>query len=393
MGQIRQFFQNLSLRKSIIVYITVFAFIGILLSAFTASSCNILKTRIRASYPMSTKKYYLTTEEGEHLGDGAYIGTDFPDLSKKDEMFVSLLEIIPVVATPIYSALCIMIAALLFYRNKLKRPLAELKAASEKISNNDLDFSISYENKDELGRLCASFEVMRSALANNFAGMWRQVEERKQLNAAFAHDLRTPLTVLKGYDEMLQTSSDRITQETAVTMGKHILRLERYVVSMSNLQRLEDAQPVYAEVLWQEFSAALEENAYILCSRGNKKLLFQNRVTSKQLILDRSFVSQVCNNLISNAIRYADTTVTLDVEETDEGLLLTVSDDGKGFSKETLVKAANPYFTEEKNHAEHFGLGLYICKLLCEHHGGYLKLKNLDNGAEAAAFFRSPNCR
>jgi hypothetical protein len=112
MGKIRLFFQNLSLRKSIIVYITVFAFVGVLLSAFTASSCNILKTRIRASYPISTEKYYLTTERGEQLGDGAYIGTDFPELSKKDEMFVSLLEIIPVAATPIYSALCIIIAAL-----------------------------------------------------------------------------------------------------------------------------------------------------------------------------------------------------------------------------------------------------------------------------------------
>ena len=79
MGKIRLFFQNLSLRKSIIVYITVFAFVGVLLSAFTASSCNILKTRIRASYPISTEKYYLTTERGEQLGDGAYIGTDFPD--------------------------------------------------------------------------------------------------------------------------------------------------------------------------------------------------------------------------------------------------------------------------------------------------------------------------
>ena len=95
---------------------------------------------------------------------------------------------------------CIIAAALLFYRNKLKKPLAELMAASEKISNNDLDFSIEYDSKDELGQLCTSFEIMRTALANNFTEMWRQVEERKQLNAAFAHDLRTPLTVLKGYD-------------------------------------------------------------------------------------------------------------------------------------------------------------------------------------------------
>ena len=116
-------------------------------------------------------------------------------------------------------------------------------AASEKISNNDLDFSIEYDSKDELGQLCTSFEIMRTALANNFTEMWRQVEERKQLNAAFAHDLRTPLTVLKGYNEMLQASDNPQTRETAVTMGKHILRMETYVSSMSNLRRLEDTQP------------------------------------------------------------------------------------------------------------------------------------------------------
>ena len=60
---------------------------------------------------------------------------------------------------------------------------------------------------------------MRSTLESNFSEMWRQMEERKQLNAAFAHDLRTPLTVLKGYDEMLQSSSDSITRDIAETMG------------------------------------------------------------------------------------------------------------------------------------------------------------------------------
>ena len=136
---------------------------------------------------------------------------------------------------PIYSAFCIIAAALLFYRNRLKKPLAELRAASEKIANNDLDFSIDYDSNDELGQLCASFEIMRTTLADNFSKMWRQVEERKALNAAFAHDLRTPLTVLKGYNEMLQASENSQTRETAATMGKHISRMENYVSSMSNL--------------------------------------------------------------------------------------------------------------------------------------------------------------
>lgn len=129
------------------------------------------------------------------------------------------------------------------YRNKLKEPLIKLRVASENIANNDLDFRVDYHSKDELGQLCVSFEIMRSTLESNFSEMWRQMEERKQLNAAFAHDLRTPLTVLKGYDEMLQSSSDSITRDIAETMGKHIFRLERYVDSMSQLHRLEDARP------------------------------------------------------------------------------------------------------------------------------------------------------
>lgn len=98
--------------------------------------------------------------------------------------------------------------------------------------------------KKGLGELCSSFETMRFTLANNFSEMWRQMEERKQLNAAFAHDLRTPLTVLKGYNEILQSNHDPITKSTAATMRKHIFRLERYVDSMSHLRRLEDAQPI-----------------------------------------------------------------------------------------------------------------------------------------------------
>jgi signal transduction histidine kinase len=288
---------------------------------------------------------------------------------------------------------CIIAAALLFYRNKLKKPLAELMAASEKISNSDLDFSIEYDSKDELGQLCTSFEIMRTTLANNFSEMWRQVEERKQLNAAFAHDLRTPLTVLKGYNEMLQTSEHIQTRETATTMGKHISRMETYVSSMSNLQRMEDTQPEYKLISLQSFLSSLYESVNIVCAQNGKTLLLQNEVSIPQLSLDSSFVSQVCNNLISNAVRYAGNTVTLSFTLENGGLLLSVSDDGKGFDKNNLHKVTAPYFTEETDHSEHFGLGLYICKLLCEHHGGYLKIDNISNGAKVSAFFKSPLCR
>ena len=159
----------------------------------------------------------MTNERGERLGNGSYIGRDIVPLSPEDQQIIDVLRVLPSITTPLYSALCILAAALLFYRNKLKRPLAELLCASEKISHKDLNFTVSSNSNDELGQLCVSFETMRAALAHNFSEMWWQMEERKQLNAAFAHDLRTPLTVLKGYNEMLQVSGDEQTQSTAVT--------------------------------------------------------------------------------------------------------------------------------------------------------------------------------
>lgn len=262
------------------------------------------------------------------------------------------------------SALCIVAAALIFYHGKLKEPLAKLKAASEKIAENDLDFRIEYLSDDELGQLCRSFEMMRRTLADNFSDMWRQVEERKRLHAAFAHDLRTPLTVLKGYDEILQESGETATQETALIMAKHISRLERYVDSMGNLSRLEDVQPQSDGSGVEEHVTALAHDAEILGGRHHKNIKVRNDVSDAAVCVDWSFVEQVSNNLISNALRYAVSDIEAVYAGDADGLSVSVTDDGRGFSKEVLHKALTPYFTEEKDRAEHFGLGLYICKIL-----------------------------
>ena len=382
--------QNLSLRKSLVLYIVLFVMFALALSIMTASVCETVADKINEKYPNTGEKYYLTNEQGERLGEGTYIYKELPVLNEQDEQLLAILDLLPTVTPPIYSAFCIIAAALLFYKNKLKKPLAELRAASEKIANNDLDFSIDYDNNDELGQLCASFEIMRTTLADNFSKMWRQVEERKALNAAFAHDLRTPLTVLKGYNEMLQASENPQTQETAAIMGKHISRMESYVSSMSNLRRMEDAQPEYKLIDLQTVASSLYDSAKIVCAKNGKELILQNDMPVSQLSLDGAFVSQVSNNLISNAVRYARTTVTISFVLHDNGLLLSVSDDGKGFDKNSLQKATSPYYTEESNHSEHFGLGLYICKLLCEHHNGYLKIENTTTGAKVSAYFKSP---
>ena len=371
MDKIKKMWCNLSLRKSIILYISAFVILAILLSAGTATLCNNATKTIESKYPPTGEKYYLTNENGERLGDGNYIGVAPVAMSEKDQRLLSICEVAPIIATPIYSALCIITATLLFYRNKLKKPLTELKAASEMISNNNLDFSIKYDSKDELGELCSSFETMRFTLANNFSEMWRQMEERKQLNAAFAHDLRTPLTVLKGYNEILQSNHDPITKSTAVTMGKHIFRLERYVDSMSHLRRLEDAQPISDKSNISGYVTAIADSARILCEQSGKTLSIQNNISDIPIGIDYTFVSQVNNNLISNAIKYSFdlSKIDLNVIKEESDIIFRLQDFGIGISKEDIDKIYNPFY--RSNPSEHprikgTGLGLSIVNRLSD---------------------------
>lgn len=89
------------------------------------------------------------------------------------------------------------------FTNKLKRPIQELKMASQMIAEEDLDFHMAYENEDEMGMLCREFERMRGQLEENNRRLWQMIEDERVLRAAIAHDIRSPLAIMRGYQEML----------------------------------------------------------------------------------------------------------------------------------------------------------------------------------------------
>ena len=284
------------------------------------------------------------------------------------------------------AAIC---CAVWFYRRKLKRPLQILDDASARIAADRLDFTVAYDSRDEMGRLCASFGKMRSALLENQRATWRQMEERGRLNAAFSHDMRTPLTVLKGHAGMLLSAlpGEALTQEEireeVATMAHHIQRLESYVDAMTRLRRLEDLEIRREAVDRREFLAALRDTADML--RGEKELAWEIRGDVRWRI-DRQAVAQVCENLLVNAFRHSRSAVRVKISAESGTLCVVVSDDGRGFSRRALERAAEPFYREASG--GRMGLGLYICRLLCERHGGSLSLcNNAEGGAVACASF------
>jgi signal transduction histidine kinase len=139
------------------------------------------------------------------------------------------------------------------------------------------------------------------------------------------------------------------------------------------------------ETRFNDLCEELKNISFILTDE--KKLNFSGG-GSDTLIVDVPAVSQGYENIVSNAVRYAKYEINITCEVKDGILSIIVADDGQGFTPQALKNAAEPFFRDDKklSDSSHFGIGLYICRLLCEKHGGTLTIENAGGGKVTASF-------
>ena len=307
-----------------------------------------------------------------------------------------------------------------FYRRYIAEPLASLGAAADRIAAQDLDFEVAPVRGRELGRLAGVMERMREALFDAYRELWRTAEDRRRLNAAFAHDLRTPVTVLKGTVEMAQTreraaapslgdavdaEQDDARDEAAsardealVVIAEQVERLERYAAAMAQATKLEDRTVALEAVSARAAAEALERQAgsYVASCGKHRELVFlagdglRARFTTEEgedpdrhsdaFMLDLQVVEEAVGNVLSNACAHAANRIGLTVDVNAAGsLVVIVEDDGSGFSSEALRHGCDAFYSEQKS-AEHFGLGLNVASVLARLHGGDIVLANAPGG-------------
>lgn len=284
------------------------------------------------------------------------------------------------------------------WENSLWKQYDSINDLGNVIVENGLMWMNSMWRQQVDGRLCQSFEEMRQELVCNKENMWKLVDRQKELNAAFAHDLRTPLTVLKGYTDFLaryipegKVSQEKM-QDTLELMSDHIKRLERYSYTMKEVRGIDEV-PLRAEDMALEgIQSKIGEVVFALNQIGDIWIDYARSDTECEIYADDSLIVEVLENLLSNAIRYARTKIQVmdDYDAASSELILAVRDDGPGFAKEQMRKALRPYYKEYEDDAkdEHFGIGLHICRQLCRKHGGTLDIANsVEGGAIATASF------
>ena len=310
------------------------------------------------------------------------IDSGFSTLRPKQQLLYRVTGISMVVLPFVYSIAGIMLCARWFYRRELWPPIQVLADATKHIREQDLDFMVDYNRNDELGRLCIAFEEMRQALYNNNRQLWNMIEQRRILQASVAHDLRNPIAIVEGYVEYMQQCladgnlNEEELQHTLSNLAITAKRLEHYTDYIRDLNAIEETETKYSVVQLPDFLRSATESLLLLAEQHSLEIAYHSNISECQVKLDEQIFYRIVENIFSNAIRYARSKVSFRYSITDDMLIITISDDGKGFSKAMLRKKNTFLYSDDKT-GEHMGLGLATSRVLSQKHGGSLELSNI----------------
>lgn len=392
MGKIKETFKKMSLKKSLLVLAVFCLSLVAVLSIVTILKCSDIRQEILDTRPIIITDYIIDDTNKNDMEDNNGV-TATPqkythgELSKENQVYYWCITILMVSLPIAYIVIASFMVAKLYYKWKLQIPLENLKNGMDYISQQDLDFQIPYTSHDELGQLCDTFEHMKNEIYKSNRKMWNMLQERKALTASVSHDLRTPITVINGYLEYLEkliekgTLTNDTLQITIKNMAEAADRLKRYVECVKDVQRIEDIEIKKENYDLKELIANITKEFSILAAQKNKKVVTQDFSKSACISTDKAMLSKILENIFDNALRFSSEKIVLSIKEKEEYLYFSIQDDGVGFTAEEL-KSATSFFFSSSTNGGNFGIGLSICKILCEKLGGDMYL---DNNAEHGA--------
>ena len=388
MGKIKNTFQKMSLKKSLVMLaalclggVSILSIITILI--FSDMQQKILDTRPIVVTDYTMKNYEETGSETTVVPQ-KYI---YKELSKDNQIYYWIVTILMVILPVIYIIAASLMVAKFYYKLKLQIPLENLKNGMYHISQQDLDFQIQYTTDDELGKLCDTFECMRNEIHKSNCKMWDMLQARKALTASISHDLRTPITVVNGYLDYLEKSMERkmlteeLLQTTIKNMAGAMSRLERYVDCVKDIQKMEEIEIRKEQYNLKEIIADITREFSVLAAQYGRKLIIHDLSQDAFIETDKDMLSKILENIFDNALRFSTDKIVLSIDEKKDYICFSIQDDGVGFTAEELNSATSFFYSSPTN-GGNFGIGLSICKILCEKLGGNMCLgNNFDCGA------------
>ena len=261
-------------------------------------------------------------------------------------------------------------------------PLVKLRKATQNIKEGNLDFVLEVEGKDEFSQLCQDFEEMRKRLKESTEEKILMDKENKELISNISHDLKTPITAVKGYVEGIMDG----VADTPEKMNRYV----RTIYNKTNeMDHLINELTFYSKIdtnripytfsklnVEDHFSDCAEELGLEMETKGIE-LVYANYVEKDvQVIADGEQIRRVIHNIVSNAIKYMEKPkgiIQLRVKDVGDFIQVEIEDNGKGIAAKDLPYIFDRFYRTDvsRNSSKGgSGIGLSIVKKIMEDHGG-----------------------
>jgi signal transduction histidine kinase len=262
------------------------------------------------------------------------------------------------------------------------KPLKKLEEGTKKIKNGDLDFNIISTSKDELGRVCNSFEKMRVELKSSIEKQVQYEENRKELISNISHDLKTPITAIKGYSQGIidgvantEEKRDRYLQ-VIYAKSKDMDRLidQLFLFSKLDLNRLPfEMKVVAAKPYFDHFIEDIEVELQVM----GIHLSYKNQIDEEtKIIVDEQNLKRALTNIVQNSVKYMKKDhkkIDIHIEEIGDTIEVCIRDNGIGIKANEIEFIFDKFYRCDKSRNSEIGgsgIGLAITKQIIERHNG-----------------------
>lgn len=272
----------------------------------------------------------------------------------------------------------------------LVKQLSPIFAASEKISEQTLDFDLHYSRVKEFNEVLFSLEKMRNALQESLIKEWIQEENKQKQISALIHDLKTPVSIVQGNAELLKKTS--VTEDQSIYIDyilRNSNRISEYIKTLLIMNKNSNAieyqpQSLAVKTVSEQLVTVSKELMSINSNNLKTNVVVEDGIMS----VDLKLLERALQNVLANSIENNNGIVTLELnlKTVDEFLEISVLDNGKGFSDIDLIHAKEQFYRGDysRHSATNYGIGLFITEQIIKLHGGSVILKNREacRGAE-----------
>lgn len=275
----------------------------------------------------------------------------------------------------------LVVLSYIFGKN-LGKKIDKLLTVVYKIEQQDLDFGIQKSKLFEIDQALDALDHMKIALKQSLSKQWHDDKMRQDQLSALAHDLKTPLTIIRGNTELLfDTSLSTEQRECAEYIESSSLQVQNYVQTLIEATKSWDSyQPCMKRVNMESLVQELKNQMDGLCAVNNIALHWDCGQYPAYITADHDLLIRMLVNVLSNAAEHTPQggDVTFGVREHNGELSFLITDTGKGFSDEALKHATEQFFMDDdsRNSKSHYGIGLYVAVSIAKKHNGKIILEN-----------------